>query len=259
MIKMLLALNQENIRIKAQPNIIGICPECKEELIPKCGSIKIWHWSHKQKSDCYYSSHPMTSWHYGWQEFAFNHGFDIEVTKIDEYEANKKHRADIIDEKNKRVIELQYSNISQKDILDRCEFFKSIGYTVDWFLNLNKKYELNHLTFFDTKNHNDEKYIQIKYRQKIFDCLYNYKNQLPYTEEFTKSAKFSNPIFGKIVIDLSSGKDINPLSHTLFNVKNVIFDHESIYNDFGCAWKNTYFMNVIKVNNIFGEKINKEE
>ena len=39
--------NKNNERIKATPKDKANCPICNEEVIAKCGSIKIWHWSHK--------------------------------------------------------------------------------------------------------------------------------------------------------------------------------------------------------------------
>jgi hypothetical protein len=39
---MLIALHHLE-RIRASPRTIAICPECKEEVVPKCGKIKVWH------------------------------------------------------------------------------------------------------------------------------------------------------------------------------------------------------------------------
>jgi hypothetical protein len=43
---MLLA-EHDGQRIRAAPGTHGSCPSCGEDLTPKCGSIVIWHWSHK--------------------------------------------------------------------------------------------------------------------------------------------------------------------------------------------------------------------
>jgi competence protein CoiA len=43
---MLYAL-KDGIKISPTPKEIAICPFCKNDVIPKCGSVNIWHWAHK--------------------------------------------------------------------------------------------------------------------------------------------------------------------------------------------------------------------
>jgi len=111
---MLLAMSP-NGRIRARPNKIAICPQCKEQVISKCGQINIWHWSHKKETDCDNWSEGETFWHYKWKTI-----FGIEHCErtIDE------HRADIII--NNNIIELQASTISFQELAERNIYYYKV-------------------------------------------------------------------------------------------------------------------------------------
>ena len=49
---MLLARSGDGSRIHAHPDAIGVCPNCDEHLLPKCGPIVTWHWSHWARLEC---------------------------------------------------------------------------------------------------------------------------------------------------------------------------------------------------------------
>lgn len=134
---MILANHEDGTRHKATPGTVGYCPQCNSELIPKCGVIKIWHWSHKAKDiSCNYK--PETEWHLFWKELALVYGCDIEVPM-------GENRADIVS--GNRVIELQNSPISTTDIISRCENYNAMGYTIDWVFNMEKKFMSDQLRF----------------------------------------------------------------------------------------------------------------
>lgn len=111
---------KNNERIKALPKQKALCPICNEEVISKCGSIKIWHWSHKSNKDCDNWWEPETEWHINWKN-----EFPKECQEI----IIGKHRADI--KTNYTIIELQNSSISTKEIQEREEFYKNMI----WLLN----------------------------------------------------------------------------------------------------------------------------
>lgn len=52
-------------RVLPQKNIHAYCPHCKNNLVAKCGRIKVHHWAHKEAKGCPYS-YGMTYWHYKW-------------------------------------------------------------------------------------------------------------------------------------------------------------------------------------------------
>ncbi len=55
------------IKTEAIKGIIGTCPNCGAELIPKCGNIKIHHWSHKRLNNCDNWWESETEWHRNWK------------------------------------------------------------------------------------------------------------------------------------------------------------------------------------------------
>lgn len=62
---MLWALVNEE-RSKACPGMIGYCPGCGSEMMPKCGEIVTWHWSHRGAS-CDPWSEAEGEWHRVWK------------------------------------------------------------------------------------------------------------------------------------------------------------------------------------------------
>jgi competence protein CoiA len=110
-------------RVLAQKGLNGYCPICSEKLIPKCGKIKIRHWSHKSNKDCDDWYEPESEWHLNWKE-----QFPMECQEF----IIGKHRADIRT-KSRWIIELQNSPISSEQIKEREEYYKKMI----WVLNGN--------------------------------------------------------------------------------------------------------------------------
>ncbi len=111
------------------------CSLCDEEVIAKCGEIKIWHWSHKKDFVCDPFGEPETLWHLEWKNYFKGNEQEVIIGK---------HRADI-KTKNGLIIEVQNSPISPEKIIDRENFYKNMiwilnGKTIaDNFLIRNKK------------------------------------------------------------------------------------------------------------------------
>lgn len=125
-------------KVKAEPGITGNCPICGEKLIPKCGYIKVWHWSHKSNADCDLWAEPESEWHKSWKD-----EFPKECQEVCIIKDDIKHRADI-ETTNGRIIELQNSPISLKYVRQREEFYDNMiwlfnGGTFASGLNLRKK------------------------------------------------------------------------------------------------------------------------
>ena len=115
--------NKEKVR--AIPNQKAFCPICNEELISKCGDIKIWHWSHKSGSECDDFYEPESYWHISWKNEFPKEQQEVAIKKRGEY-----HIADI-KTKTGLVIELQNSPISKKEIEEREEFYENMI----WLIN----------------------------------------------------------------------------------------------------------------------------
>lgn len=139
-------------RIKASPKQKAICELCNQEVISKCGSIKIWHWAHKKKFICDSFGEPETKWHYDWKKMFPEENQEIIIKEcISDYCNNKKyshnhlnkfnhgdcvdcifksHRADIRT-KNGIIIELQNSPLSSEKIIEREKTYKKLI----WIIN----------------------------------------------------------------------------------------------------------------------------
>ena len=118
---MFLALNPNGNRMSASPGAIGHCGICQEKLIPKCGEIMIWHWSHKNNSDCDPWHEPESEWHKKWKD---------EFPKEQQEVVIENHRADI--KNSKGIIELQNSAISPIQIEEREFFYDKMIWLLNW-------------------------------------------------------------------------------------------------------------------------------
>lgn len=112
---------KDNERIEAQPKIKAICPLCKEEVIPKCGQIKIWHFAHVSNKDCDSWNEPESEWHRQWKNLFPKQYQEVII---------EDHIADVR-LSNGLIIEFQNSSISSEDIEKRENFYGDMI----WVLN----------------------------------------------------------------------------------------------------------------------------
>lgn len=120
---MMLAL-VNGVRTLAAPGLQGVCPGCAAPVIPKCGAIRVHHWSHL-RTECDPWWEPEGLWHREWKlRFPMA---EVEV-------AFGPHRADIATPL--RVIELQSSTISPEQIAAREAFYATVRPRgMVWLLN----------------------------------------------------------------------------------------------------------------------------
>lgn len=140
MVIVLLALNENGERIEAEPGLRGLCPVCKQAVIPKCGDIKIWHWSHVASGACDSWSEGEGNWHLSWKKLV--HPSQCEVVM-------GCHRADIVNG-NGVIIELQHSPISAMDIHEREKFYGKMIWLFDvgdCFKNIKLRRKGSYYTF----------------------------------------------------------------------------------------------------------------
>jgi hypothetical protein len=112
------ALNQSKQRIKPAPKAIGFCPSCGSSLIPKCGQILCWHWSHKTL-DCDPWYEPESEWHRNWKSLFPDDWQEVTMSN---------HRADV--KTPHGVIEFQASSISSTEVQEREEFYGKMIWVV---------------------------------------------------------------------------------------------------------------------------------
>ena len=123
------AVNSRNEHVKASPRAVGLCPNCKGVLIPKCGKLRVWHWSHKITQDCEPWSEPETEWHLKWK----NNVSDERREKMFA-DGVSKHRADAVGVDG-NVIEFQHSTIDSSEILLRTEFYSAFVKPMIWVVD----------------------------------------------------------------------------------------------------------------------------
>lgn len=187
-ILMLIALDDVQNRIRAIPGSRALCPECNELVLPKCGSINIWHWAHKANSICRYGK-GVGEWHLGLQNFALDHGADVEVP-FKNKAGEIVRRADIVF--GNRVIEIQHSNISQAEIQDRCNFYIMNKYLVDWLIDYRNNNFLdisrNQIIADGRHKRSFDILFNLRFGRVLFDInndifeIINYRTELKYQE-----------------------------------------------------------------------------
>ncbi len=118
---MLYAKSPDGQKFVASPGAKGTCPTCGAPLIPKCGLINTWHWSHMAHAECDPWAEHETPWHILWKS----------ILRPDACEVTKgPHRADIVGNDG-TVIELQHSAISAEDIIAREAFYGKMIWLLD--------------------------------------------------------------------------------------------------------------------------------
>lgn len=117
----------DNNRIKAEPQLQGLCCCCTKPVIAKCGTQKIWHWAHKSKTNCDNWWEPETEWHRIWKN---NYQSDWQEMSLLDEKTGEKHIADIRTSNN-LVIEFQHSHIDPQERTSREKFYKNMVWVVD--------------------------------------------------------------------------------------------------------------------------------
>ena len=141
------------------------CPICNEILITRMGTKRVHHFAHRKKgSTCHDSWHyDKSEWHKNWQN-----RFPQECQEIVKEFNGKRHRADVLLEDKKIVIEFQHSKISDKEFADRNDFYKSLGYKIIWLFDFANIYENDRILFYRAHG------FELPRNKNIFSCLNNY-------------------------------------------------------------------------------------
>jgi len=109
----------ENKKVEATSGAKGVCVGCGSELIPKCGEIRVKHWSHKSTRHCDPWWENETEWHRAWKN-----QFPMEWQEVvHRAENGEKHIADVKTEQG-WVLEFQHSSIKPDERRARNAFYK---------------------------------------------------------------------------------------------------------------------------------------
>ncbi|MCA1403055.1 hypothetical protein I6F26_00345 [Ensifer sp. IC3342] len=116
----------EGGRREATPSARGECPGCGEQVIAKCGTMKIAHWAHASKRNCDHWWEPETEWHRNWKNEFPDECQEIRHTAAD----GELHIADVRTV-NGSVLEFQHSNISPHEREARERFYERMVWVAD--------------------------------------------------------------------------------------------------------------------------------
>lgn len=135
--------------VKSEPfkGAVGLCEVCGNEVIAKCGVIKIHHWAHKSLIECDSWWENETIWHRNWKNL-----FPIEWQEVTHKDVitGEIHRADIKTDFN-LIIELQNSPISIDEQVSRETFYENMI----WIIN-GEKFKKNFYILDKLPNPSDE-------------------------------------------------------------------------------------------------------
>lgn len=144
----------------------ALCPLCNSPVLGKCGQIVKWHWAHLSGPDCDPWTKDLTLWHIGWQNFLRDHR-KAEIEKpLKTHWAS--HRADAV-LPDGRIIELQRSSISPRDIELREDFY---GAKLTWVFDARKAYQEKRIVLYKKEDGKDT--FRWKHpRKSISFCKYS--------------------------------------------------------------------------------------
>ena len=159
---MYIGLDNENNRVtadEAKHGEVYRCPICEERLELRQGQVRRHHFAHWKNRSCIDTwSSDMSEWHINWQA-KFPKECQEVVVELD----GKKHRADVLIEERKLVVEFQHSPIKAKEFAERNEFYIRCGYHVIWLFDMSDGFKNGHFVPSD-----DEDYYSWKHAWGTF-------------------------------------------------------------------------------------------
>lgn len=121
------------------------CPICEEILVLRKGDIRAHCFAHKANTQCTDRWHYDKSlWHTNWQN-----RFPLEFQEIVKEYKGKKHRADVLIEELKTVIEFQHSAINASEFDERNKFYNDLGYRVVWLFDISEAWDNDAINQYD--------------------------------------------------------------------------------------------------------------
>ncbi len=248
---MLFALNENGDRISicsAKKTEEYFCPQCGCKLILKMGSVRHHHFAHPNTTICNDSWHyDMTEWHYEWQN-----KFPKEYQEIVKVADNQKHRADILIEDSKVVIEFQHSPLSPTEFEDRNTFYNKLGYRVVWIFDVEDQYQNDLIDNYKGNiwswKHHKRTFDCFDYRNKMVDLFLQLDNSTPSlikvtwcTDEnglskFATDGKFYDEDYILHNYDQKNEFPLSQLKDKLIKLNSK--DHTTYY--FGCPISSTH-------------------
>lgn len=117
----------DGTRVEPAPRARAICPSCGSTMLAKCGSLRLWHWSHISGSHCDPWHEPETQWHRDWKN-CFPQAWQ-EVVARDAH-TGERHVADVKTASG-FVLEFQNSAIAPEEMRIRELFYGNMAWVVN--------------------------------------------------------------------------------------------------------------------------------
>lgn len=118
----------------------GLCPQCKNPVLAKCGQRVVPHWAHTSRRDCDPWWENETPWHRAWKE-----QFPAECREVSHFAPDGEvHRADVKTPTG-IVVEFQNSLLSDQERRSREIFYGNIAWIVNGDAFRNNFYFLHKL------------------------------------------------------------------------------------------------------------------
>ena len=155
----------DNNRVEAQPKQQGLCPNCSQPVIAKCGDKKVWHWAHRSITSCDSWWEPETEWHRNWKN---NYPAEWQEETLFDEQTGEKHIADVRTI-HKLVIEFQQSSIKPQERISREKFYKNMLWVVDGtrLKNDYPRFRKGKDSLFFAKTNNDNVFI-VEFPYEVF-------------------------------------------------------------------------------------------
>ncbi len=140
---MLRANNEANVDVYIDDSLSEEkyhCPICDRPVFRKIGNGgRRPHFAHNKAGEdnfrCDGWKYDMSDWHREWQE-----RFPVNCREVVVSYEGKKHRADVLIEEKKLVVEFQHSRLSPEEYAERNQFYSSAGYHVIWLFDMADDY-----------------------------------------------------------------------------------------------------------------------
>jgi competence CoiA-like predicted nuclease len=141
---MIYAKDKIGNKIKASRKAIGTCFHCGENLIPKCGTVNTWHWSHSKKTECESVGKDMSQWHIDWQEMFPEDNREVKVAYKESY------RIADVKLNNGLVIEFQHSAIPNEVMWEREKAHDNMIWILDCVSSYYRVFRQSQKTYYMT-------------------------------------------------------------------------------------------------------------
>lgn len=196
---MFIGLDKQNNRVTAAKAIHGNeyhCPICEEKLELRQGDIRMHHFAHWKNRSCTDTwSSDMSEWHINWQA-QFPEECQEVVVEFD----GKKHRADVLIEESKLVVEFQHSPLSPREFAERNDFYTRSGYHVIWLFDMTKGFDDEHFILSNDGDCYSWKHAWGTFAPAEYDCI-NYSGDWNYSPDIDKQARIEGIHFNRRVLN----------------------------------------------------------